>query len=294
MGRHVLDALREGRIEFVVVGRNRPPELEGGQFIAADLLDGSELAPVMQRARASHLLHLAWYAEYGKFWTSTQNFRWVAASLRLVHAFCEAGGKRVVAAGSCAEYDWFQGYLREDHASGQPTTTYGVAKDATRRLLESLCRDQGATFAWGHIFFPFGPGEARQRMIPSLIDVFLGRREPFGVNVDAYRGMLYVPDAAQAFLTLLRSPLQGRFNICSGMPERIGDVVCELARLCAADPHPVLALSSVRPADPHLLVGENTRLLNAGWRPVWALNDGLAATVEFHKHTTPHTSRSSA
>jgi nucleoside-diphosphate-sugar epimerase len=80
-----------------------------------------------------------------------------------------------------------------------------VAKDATRRLLAALCAAHGASCAWGRVFFPYGRGEAPQRLVPSLTAVFQGRREPFGVNAGNYRDFVHAAYVAGAFLTLLRA-----------------------------------------------------------------------------------------
>lgn len=280
LGRHVMQSLRQRDCDVVVLGRTVPVGFEDVVLIRADLLDAASVEAALKEAQGTHLLHLAWYAEYGKFWASPLNFRWVEASLRLIETFCGRGGKYVVMAGSCAEYDWADGYLREGSTPLAPQTTYGVAKDATRRLATALCALHGATLAWGHIFFPFGPGEAPQRMIPSLIDVFQGRKAAFGVNASAYRGMLYVPDAAEAFAQLALTESTGNFNICSGQPEKIEHVVRTLAQLCGADPEPVLKLASVRAGDPPMLVGQNIRLLATGWKPAFSLEQGLAAMVK--------------
>lgn len=280
LGQHVLARLRERDCEIVLLGRSRPVGTEDLPWLAVDLLDGRDLAPVLREARASHLLHLAWYAEYGKYWTSPVNLRWVDASLRLLQAFTEQGGRHVCMAGTCAEYDWRgEGRFHEDSTPLNPGSLYGAAKDATRRLAQAWCQAQHATLAWGHVFFPFGPGEARQRMLPSLIEVFRGRAAPFGVNAAAYRGMLPVRDAADAFVHLIELGCEGRYNICSGQPVLVGDVVRTLARLCGADPTPVLALTTARPGDPPMLVGDNTRLLATGWQPTLTLEQGLAAMV---------------
>lgn len=280
MGRHVLASLRLHGYDTVIAGRSVPAGFEDVPHIPVDLLNTLDLAPLMQQAQATHLLHLAWYADYGKFWASPLNFQWVQATLRLVDAFCQQGGQRVVAAGSCAEYDWSYGYLREDATPCKPATTYGVAKNATRQLLAAQCALHGTSFAWGHIFFPFGQGEARQRMLPSLLEVFRGNAAPFGVNASAYRGMLHVPDAAKAFVCLLTDAAQGSYNICSGQPVQIEQVVRILADVLHADPMQVLDLASQRPGDPPMLVGDNTKLLATGWTPDWTLEQGLAAMAQ--------------
>lgn len=280
MGLHVLASLRKHGYEVVILGRSVPSGFEDMQHLPVDLLTTPDLAPAMRQANATHLLHLAWFADYGKFWASPLNFDWVQATLRLVDAFCQQGGQRVVAAGSCAEYDWSYGYLREEATPYKPATLYGTAKNATRQLLAAQCALHDVSLAWGHIFFPFGPGEARQRMIPSLIEVFRGKAAPFGVNASAFRGMLYVPDAAKAFVCLLTAASQGSFNICSGQPVQVEHVVRVLANLLQADPLQVLNLATQRPGDPSMLVGENAKLCATGWTPDWTLEDGLRAVTQ--------------
>ena len=79
-----------------------------------DLLDDRARAALLRTVRPTHLLHLAWCATPGKFWTSLDNLSWVSASLELTHAFAEAGGARAVYAGTCAEYDWSSGRCSEE------------------------------------------------------------------------------------------------------------------------------------------------------------------------------------
>jgi nucleoside-diphosphate-sugar epimerase len=272
IGRQVLTQLLRCSIETIVVGRTRP---EGylGEFIEVDLLRPEAGAAAIANVRATHLLHLAWYAEHGKYWTSPLNLRWTEASIRLVESFCAADGQHVVVAGTCAEYDWSAGYCREDSTTLAPSSLYGTAKDATRRLVAAVCESSGIPCAWGRIFLPYGPGEDERRLIPSLFEVFKGKRAPFGVNAGAHRDFLNVKDVAQGFVQLLNTGANGCYNIASGEPIRITEVVRLIAAACNADPNPVLELASERPGEPHLLVGDNGKLKALGWRPRHGLGD---------------------
>ena len=281
VGRYVLKALQHQGIEVVTVGRVRAqPSVP---FIEADLLSVTDFGPLVQQAQATHLLHLAWYAEHGKYWTSPLNLRWAEATTRLVEAFCAAGGQQVVIAGTCAEYDWAHGYCREDSTPLTPATLYGTAKDATRRLVMAVCAQHQVSCAWGRIFLPFGRGESTSRLIPSLIDVFRSGRAPFGVNSTAYRDFLHAFDVAEGFVRLLTTGASGAYNICSGEPVRLTEVVTTLASLLRADPETVLALTTERPGEPSLLVGENLKLKALGWRPALTLAQGLERTLHGEK-----------
>ncbi len=264
IGRHVLAELRRQGIDTVAVGRTRPADYDG-DFITADLLQPEAPALVIDRARATHLIHLAWYVEHGAYWTSPLNLRWLDASVRLAEAFCAAKGEKLIAAGTCAEYDWAAGYCREDSSPLVPATLYGTAKDATRRLLAAVCAAADVSFAWGRLFMPYGEGEDERRLIPSLIAVFEGRREPFGVNGAAYRDLLHVNDVARAFASLLRPEASGDYNISSGQPTRIADVVLRIAEALGGDARRVLDLAPARLGDPKILFGDNLKLRSLGW-----------------------------
>lgn len=265
IGRHVLAELRRQGIETVAVGRTRPEDYDG-DFITADLLQSEAPALVIDRARPTHLIHLAWYTEHGAYWASPLNLRWLDASARLAEAFCAAKGEKLIAAGSCAEYDWAAGYCREDRSPLVPATLYGTAKDATRRLLAAVCAAAGVEFAWGRVFMPYGEGEDERRLIPSLTAVFEGRREPFGVNGATYRDFLRVQDVALGFTCLLRPEACGDYNIASGQPTRIADLVLRIAETLGGDARQVLDLAPSRLGEPELLLGDNRKLKSLGWQ----------------------------
>jgi nucleoside-diphosphate-sugar epimerase len=278
IGHYVLRALQQHGIEVLAICRTRPQT--SVPFIEADLLSTNDFAPLLQKARATHLLHLAWYAEHGKYWTSSLNLRWLETTTRLVEAFCATGGHKVVAAGTCAEYDWTHGYCREDSTPLNPATLYGLAKDTACRLVMAVCGQHQVPCSWGRIFLPFGQGESTSRLVPSLIEVFRGARAPFGVNANAYRDFLHVSDVAEGFVRMLTSESSGAYNVCSGEPTRLIEVVTTLSSLLGADPAPVLALTTERPSEPLLLVGESLKLKALGWQAALTLTQGFERSLE--------------
>jgi nucleoside-diphosphate-sugar epimerase len=147
----------------------------------------------------------------------------------------------------------------------------------------AVCAQHQMPCAWGRIFLPYGDGESASRLIPSLIEVFRGVRAPFGVNATAYRDFLHASDVAEGFVRLLTAGASGAYNICSGEPVRLAEVVTTLASLLNAGPEPILALTAERPGEPHLLVGENLKLKVLGWRPALTLAQGLERMLHGEK-----------
>jgi nucleoside-diphosphate-sugar epimerase len=279
LGRYALDALERAGAEVVALGRSVPRHRAIADFIALDLLSEEPTAGLLARARASHLLHLAWIADHGAFWSSPLNLRWVGATTRLVEAFCLAGGRHVVVSGSCAEYGGAPGACAEATTALEPATLYGVAKDATRRLCEAVCASFNTRIAWARVFFTYGAGEDARRLIPSLCAALIANEPGFAVNACARRDFLHASDVAAALLTLLQSSVHGACNVSSGIPVLLADLVQEVALLLDADPELVLGASRSAAGESSTIVGDNGRLHAAGWRPRYDLRAGLAETL---------------
>ncbi len=275
LGRHVFEMLSQRGIDTVTVGRTQTLP---GAFIRADLLDADAIDKVVAEARATHLLHIAWYVEHGQYLQAPVNFRWAESTLRLTEAFCKSGGQGVVAAGTCFEYARSDAPAQEDTASLRPDTLYGAVKDATRRLVMAACAHYRVDCAWARIYLPYGGGEDSRRLIPSLVAALTGARPPFGVNRRARRDFLHAADVAGAFIALLTAGT-GVYNIASGEGVAVEDVVRELAAILNADPAAILALDSARPGDPAVLVGDNNKLRALGWKQTLPLAAGLRRAV---------------
>src|SRR5207253_10776751 len=162
-------------------------------------------------------------------WTSPENYGWVAASIELARAFAACGGRRIVAAGTCAEYDWSAGLCHEFDTPLVPRMPYGVCKDALRRILESLTEHAAISFAWGRIFFPYGPGEAAGRLVPSVIASLLDASDARCTHGRQVRDFVFIRDVAGALVALLDSEGRGPVNIGSGKAVSVREVVETIA-----------------------------------------------------------------
>jgi nucleoside-diphosphate-sugar epimerase len=246
----------------------------------ADLLDERERRDLLARVRPTHLLHLAWYVPPGKYWTSLENIRWLQASLDLTTEFAAGGGKRVVSAGTCAEYSWEgAGICREDTTSLAPASLYGASKDALRRLQESLARQLKLSSAWGRIFFPYGPGEPSERLVPSIIRNIVSGQPAQCSHGRQIRDFIYVDDVARAFTVLLDSSYTGAVNIGTGDPVTIADVARVAARAAGGLELLELGALPARAGEPDVLLADTTLLRSIGFTPNWTLDDAMDVTV---------------
>ncbi len=283
IGRHTLRQLVDNDFVVHAVSSHPHPEEEPGvMWHCHDILRNRAFDGLLSGIEATHLLHLAWYAEPGRYWTSPVNLEWVAASLELSASFVRHGGRRAVFAGSCAEYDWQYGYCSELVTPVNPATLYGVSKDALRRLIEGAATQLGFSIAWGRIFFLYGPHEHANRLVSSVITSLLRGELALCTSGEQIRDFLHVQDVARAFVDLLASDVTGLVNIGSGEPMQVKRIVREIAHQVRGEHLLRLGAKPLPTTEPPLLVADNRRLVQeVGWRPRYNLENGLTETIRW-------------
>jgi nucleoside-diphosphate-sugar epimerase len=294
IGRHTLQPLLAAGMEVHALTSARPPAdvPAGVRWHRADLLTPEAPADLVYEIRPSDLLHLAWYTQPGLYWTASENLDWVQASLRLLRVFGEAGGRRAVLAGTCAEYTWG----RRTHCveerpvnPGTPTapaTLYGAAKSAVHVVAEAWARQAGVALAWGRIFNVYGPHEHPDRLVAGLARALLRGEQATCSHGAQLRDYLYAPELGAAFVALLASEVDGALNMASGEPVRVAEVIAAIA---AATGRPELVRRGARPSgggEPESLTADVGRLREeVGWAPAVGLREGVSRTVEWCRRT---------
>jgi nucleoside-diphosphate-sugar epimerase len=282
VGRNALTALTDAGHEVHAVARRRGPSVPGVSWHEADLLADAEiLTGVLADARPQVLVHLAWYAEHSRFWTSIENVRWVEASLGLLRAFAAAGGTRAVLAGSCAEYEWSRELFRED-APQRPATLYGACKQGLHTIATAFADQLGLSLAWGRLFFLYGPHEAPARFVPSLVRALLaGERAPMTAGTQR-RDFMHVADAGAAFAALADSSLSGAINIASGEGVELRELALRIAAQTGGEQLLAPGELPMREGDPPSLVADVGRLRDElGFRASMTLDAGLRNTISW-------------
>jgi nucleoside-diphosphate-sugar epimerase len=236
---------------------------------------------LLRRVQPTPLLHFAWVATPGVYLTSIENQAWVASSLALVEEFLIQGGRRLVVAGSVAEYDWSSGVCHERATPCRPTTQYGVSKHALFKALDRWSAQAKFSFAEGRLVWVYGPGEAPERVVPAMI-LASTSRSPFRLQYPKrVRDYLHVSDAGAAFAALLGSDVQGAVNIGSGQ----GIALQEFARLIGEATGQGLRLEPAEDAaeDPEpRVVADVTRLTHeVKWTPTFHPASGIRQTVSW-------------
>jgi nucleoside-diphosphate-sugar epimerase len=289
IGRHVLPKLTaRGWEVWGVRSRTPAPEVPDVRWRTVNLLDGADIIRLVQEVKPTHLLHLAWYIAPGKWAAAPENFQWVRASLNLVTAFRDAGGSRMVTAGSCLEYDWNYGYCSETRTPCAPHTVYGTCKHALQLLTSAMASEGGFSSTWGRVFFLYGPHEHPDRLVASVIRSVLTAQPARTSHGTQVRDYLYVEDVADVFVRLLESEIAGPVNVASGQAVALREIIWRIGEMTGR--RDLIQLGAIPPArtDTPLVVADTTRLrAELGWTPAWDLARGLRATIDWWRANMP-------
>lgn len=283
IGRHcVAPLLLAGYEVHAVSSKSVPQDQIGVHWHQANLLEESQIPSLLSRVQPTHLLHLAWYVVPGELTRSPENLRWVQASLELLRQFAEHGGTRAMIAGSGYEYDWEYGHCSETDTPTDPSTFYGVCKNALRQLVVGYSDLVGLSSVWARIFFLYGPHEHPDRLVSSAIRSLLRGVPARCSHGNQIRDYLYVQDVADALAALLESRALGVVNIGSGQPVTLKDIVMTIGATLQRPDLIRLGALPARENDAALVVADTHRLMKeVGWRPRYDLNTGLERTMEW-------------
>jgi nucleoside-diphosphate-sugar epimerase len=247
----------------------------------SDLLSPGSPVRLVAKIEPEYLLHLAWYAVPGKFWESAENTEWVRASLDLFHAFKDCGGRRLAAAGSCAEYVSNAGECDEEKTPLLPSTLYGSSKHVLEKELHSSGDWSGLSYAWGRVFHLYGAYEDPARLVAYAVRSLLRGEQALCSDGLQVLDLLHVADVASAFVALLGSDLTGAVNIGSGHPVAVREVLNEIGHQIG---RPQLIRLGAKPSAPNTTrLWANPKRLTSelGWTPHFALADGIKQTIEW-------------
>lgn len=260
--------------------------------VPCDLFDTHELDKALEKIRPAICIHLAWYAEPGKYLSSLENLRFLCASLKLVTRLENLGCVRFVGAGTCFEYDTALGYLSENSPT-KPQSLYAASKLALYLSVEQLSKVTGLNVVWLRFSYLYGSYEDERRLVPSVICSLLRNQEAQVTKGEQIRDFLHVEDAAAAIWAVVQSSLSGPVNIGSGKPVAVRDIVTKIGAILDRPGLVALGALPYDTSDPMFICTNNRRLTeNTPWLPSYDLEQGLRHTVEWwQKHIESYLAR---
>lgn len=263
IGRHVLEQLGRGGHEVVALCRGEmPADLPGVRWLQVPM---DELQPGHFDG-VQALVHLASVGISPRVASWDECFHWnVAAMIRLVRQAHAAGVRRVVAAGTFAEYgrsaDAFDTIPPD--APLLPTNAYAASKAAGFMALSALSAELQLELAYLRIFSAFGEGQHASNFWPSLRAAALAGQDFEMTPGEQVRDYIPVEDVAAAFVEAALRPglpagLPTAENVGTGRPVTMRAFAEHWWRVWGATGRLLVGAKPYRPNEPMRFVARLT------------------------------------
>lgn len=133
---------------------------------------------------------------------------------------------------------------------------------------EQLSYIYGIPFIWTRIFYLYGPYEHPNRLIPYIVNSLLENKKvelkSHGLQIRDY---LHVDDIAQGLICLLKEEKTSTYNIGSGNPVSVRDLVNQIGEILGKKGLIGFAPETTPLNEPMFICANNTKLKKLGFRP---------------------------
>jgi len=290
-GRHMCRylAAMDDRPEVIGVDVVQTPLTGCDRFLQVDLSSSSDVAGLVRQVAPDCVIHLA-----GLFGADTPQAIYQANVLSAT-SLLEAVTRHkpdavVVMAGSAAEY----GRVAADQlpvtewVACRPVTTYGLSKLLATEAGLYYHRVNGLQVMMVRPFQLVGKGvttrlapgafaeQLRHAMVSGTMVIKVG-------NLESSRDFIDITDAAEAIWALCCNPAPGEvFNICSGIPTRISQLLEMMVKCSGVDVRVEVDPEKLRgTADVSMIMGSYAKLQRqCGWQPRISLETSIRQMLE--------------
>ena len=283
-------------VQIFPTARPPLPPSNPDQFVAMDVTDGAAVTAVVEEISPTHIVHLAGFSTIAEA-DHNHEMAWrvhLGGTLNIARAI-EATVPQctLIYAGSGQVYGATgrSGPPLHEGAVLAPTNIQMVTKAAADLALGALA-EEGLRCVRFRPFNHTGPGQSERFAIPNfamqLARIKTGQQEPLlhVGNLDTERDFLDVRDVVSAYIQAIftTAPLERGeiFNIASGIPRRIGDVLQKMFAISGVSPSLDAEHGLMRAGEIPRFVGDSSkarRLLN--WAPAHTFEQTLGEIIEY-------------
>lgn len=222
IGRGVTAELLARGHEVVTVG-HKPTGLSSESLteVVGDIFEMPEL---FSDVHPDTLVHLAWRNGFDH--SNVSHLEDLSPHYSFLRGAIDAGIKHIAVMGTMHEVGYHIGAIDENTACN-PTTPYGVSKNALRQLTIGMCREAKITCQWMRGFYLVSADGRGESIFAKIVRAAReGKTQfPFTSGRNKYDFLNYSEFSEQVAAVVEQSKVDGIINICSGRPVSLGEQI---------------------------------------------------------------------
>ncbi|NOU66234.1 NAD-dependent epimerase/dehydratase family protein [Paenibacillus sp. LMG 31461] len=295
VGRHLIHALVKREHE-VFAGTRSKEVIFGGQIMSGllDILDVDSLSSIISKFKPDVIVHLAAQSMVKEAWKQPEyTLRTnVIGTINLLEAIRILSPEtKLISIGSSEEYGLSSKYesILTENVPCLPQNPYATSKHAAGQLAMQFANKENLNVIHVRPFNHFGPGQKEGFVISDFasqiikIEKNLSSTKLRVGNLEAKRDFTHVADVVRAYIMLLEQNVaNGYYNVCSGIPRKIDDILKTLISMSSKSIEIELDPNKLVPSEVPSFAGSYEKIKEAvGWTPKIDISDGIHETLEW-------------
>lgn len=251
-----------------------------------DLRDAVIVEKTVAQIKPAAICHLATYGGFtSQKGTSAIIESNLMGTVNLLRSCEKIGFDCFINTGSSSEYGIKSEPMSESDIL-EPVGDYGVSKAAATLFCRSMALEKGLPVITLRLFSPYGYWDDPHRLIPYVTKSLLRGESPKLSRSKSVRDFIYVDDALDVFLKVIKVPVYGGkiFNVGTGVQYSIGEVVSMLTKIIGNRIEPMWGMVNSQRPEPVSWVADISKAKKElRWFPSRSLWTGLNKTVDWFK-----------
>jgi UDP-glucose 4-epimerase len=283
IGSNILKLLKDNSEKYICLNRN--PDKKNSSYGVSEFGYTDDLKYEGRNLTDFNisLIHCAWAGVSGALRNDIiqviENTKLLNNIINLIRVYKISN---VTALGSQAEYGIPNTKISETLIC-DPQTLYGKNKLAHYHVLSSACAAMSVKFKWIRVFSTYGLHDKNNWLIPYTIKK-LHANEPVDLSDCSQTwDYLHVTDAATGIVKISSSEKSGIFNLGSGNPVVLKQVILEIAQIMNKINLLKFGQRKLRVDEPSYLLADIGKITKeTGWMPSQNIFDDLNALVNHY------------
>jgi nucleoside-diphosphate-sugar epimerase len=273
LGTAIVQRLESEGHSILIFARRRNDKIQSRQVLG-DIFLFSDFIKVLDW-KPEVIVHTAWITTPGIYKDAATNIQYQEFTTNLAKIVKGSDIKHLLILGTCAEY----GHQSEPSNAGitklTPSTLYAQQKVAAFSSTREILQDSNIRFTWARVFYPYGPGQDRNRLIPRLIGALRDRKPIALIDTSSVYDWITTRDIALAISWIIENVLPMEIDIGTSLGYTNLELLIELEDILGARGQLSLSGAHEVGLKEVFVTDRKSPLLVSGWSPEDSLHSGL-------------------
>lgn len=223
IGRHVVTALCDAGADVIAVDFRVDGIDARAKSMTYDIFGGSPNI-YQELGCPDACLHMAW--KDGFVHNSDAHMECLSNHYRFIRDMVNGGLKQIAVMGTMHEIGYHEGAI-DENTPCNPTSQYGIAKDALRRSTFLLLKGKDVCLQWLRAYYIYGDDKRSNSIFGKIVAAAEEGKEtfPFTTGKNMYDFISVDMLAQQIAACVMQTEVDGIINCCTGQPMTLAEKV---------------------------------------------------------------------